>query len=688
MKHHVSLHYYFLFSMEKKTVLLLIFFLMAKSMFAIDFQGEIDSLENKLKNADAKEKTILFNKIAGFYLKGSDTVQAYNYFKKSIHISEKRNFAVEEYHLFQYVIGPFNSNGDYKSSIVFLRKILHYVQNKNMQKGVGFAYSFLGRQYLLMDNYDSSEKYQQLALDKFNELNCTYGKAIALDRYGYIFMIQSQYLKALKYYYKAIHINRKLKVQHDIGVSLYHIGLTKLYLSDYEDAVSYILKSLKIWDLLNDVANKWNCNELIGNIYIKMGNYNTALYYHRIALDIRQKCLEPALQSGNKVAPVYMLGIAYSYNNIGEVYLNLKQYDSAYYYALKSLKIKKTCSVASKDDLANSLLNLGNIYCALNKPDSAFLLINKALKLFKETHNRSSYAEALYGLGKLNGKLNNFSLSKNNYLEALKIAKEVGVQSDVIEGYKNLSELYLKKKDYKHAYQYHMLYTQSKDSLLSTKNKNKIAELQISYKVDKKEQEIKHQHQIIKQKQHQIILTNFIGLLVFILAVSFIVFLIVSKKQKEKILEKEKENLQKELDLKNRDLVCNVSKIYTKNQMINNVAHTLTKNTIHFKQSNIGIIKDIIGELQHNIDETSWTDFETRFAKVHKGFYDKLDAQYSHLTKSERKLCAMLKLGLSSKEIAAITLVRPESVDTARSRLRKKLGLSADESLFKFLKNY
>jgi len=47
----------------------------------------------------------------------------------------------------------------------------------------------------------------------------------------------------------------------------------------------------------------------------------------------------------------------------------------------------------------------------------------------------------------------------------------------------------------------------------------------------------------------------------------------------------------------------------------------------------------------------------------------------------------LLKLGMSSKEIAAITMIQSESVDTGRSRLRKKLGLSSDDRLFDFLKS-
>jgi len=244
--------------------------------------------------------------------------------------------------------------------------------------------------------------------------------------------------------------------------------------------------------------------------------------------------------------------------------------------------------------------------------------------------------------------------------------------------------------DYKNALEYHRLFSEEKDSILNmeNKNKNKIDVLQIEYQVNKKEQEINLQKNIIKQKEKQILYSLFIGILLLTIAIIVIAFVLYSKKQKEKILQQENENLQKELELKNKDLVCNVSKIFARNKVINHVANRLINSSEYFKQSNRKLVREIVRELKQNMDETGWKEFEIRFARVHESFYTKLDKQFPSLTNTERKLCAMLKLGLSSKGIAAITMIRSESVDTARSRLRKKLKLTNDESLTEFLKTF
>ena len=71
------------------------------------------------------------------------------------------------------------------------------------------------------------------------------------------------------------------------------------------------------------------------------------------------------------------------------------------------------------------------------------------------------------------------------------------------------------------------------------------------------------------------------------------------------------------------------------------------------------------------------------FVKFYTGYF--LDEKFPELTNIERKVCAMLKLGMSSKNIAAITMTQSESVDITRSRLRKKLNLTRDENLTGFL---
>jgi len=74
-----------------------------------------------------------------------------------------------------------------------------------------------------------------------------------------------------------------------------------------------------------------------------------------------------------------------------------------------------------------------------------------------------------------------------------------------------------------------------------------------------------------------------------------------------------------------------------------------------------------------------------RICLVHNKFYNTLNSKFPDLTPNELKLCAFLRLNMSTKEIAAITYQSYNSLSTARYRLRKKLGLDEHTNLITYL---
>ena len=80
-----------------------------------------------------------------------------------------------------------------------------------------------------------------------------------------------------------------------------------------------------------------------------------------------------------------------------------------------------------------------------------------------------------------------------------------------------------------------------------------------------------------------------------------------------------------------------------------------------------------------------WEEFEHWFRQVHTGFYSTLRENFPELSESELKVCALLRLKMSSKDIARVMNVQPPSVDIYRHRIRKKMDLQGDENLASFL---
>lgn len=110
---------------------------------------------------------------------------------------------------------------------------------------------------------------------------------------------------------------------------------------------------------------------------------------------------------------------------------------------------------------------------------------------------------------------------------------------------------------------------------------------------------------------------------------------------------------------------------------------------LDFKKENQRIIQDIINELKSNQNTNTWAEFEAHFTQVHTDFYKNLHEQFPNLTANEKKLCAFIKLNMSTKDIGSITYQSVKSISVARSRLRKKLNIESDEvNLVSFLANF
>jgi FixJ family two-component response regulator len=84
-------------------------------------------------------------------------------------------------------------------------------------------------------------------------------------------------------------------------------------------------------------------------------------------------------------------------------------------------------------------------------------------------------------------------------------------------------------------------------------------------------------------------------------------------------------------------------------------------------------------------NDSDWQIFESLFDQAHENFFKRLKTAYPDLTQSDLKLCAYLKLNLTSKEIAPLLNISFRGVETRRYRLRKRLSLESDENLVSFI---
>ncbi|WP_334058568.1 helix-turn-helix and ligand-binding sensor domain-containing protein [Polaribacter sp. P097] len=147
----------------------------------------------------------------------------------------------------------------------------------------------------------------------------------------------------------------------------------------------------------------------------------------------------------------------------------------------------------------------------------------------------------------------------------------------------------------------------------------------------------------------------------------------------QKIIKLNNDKLRSNIESKNRELATSTMSIIKKNEFLNTIKQELTAN------GNSGIPK-VIKFIDKNLNNTDdWKMFQEAFNNADKKFLKKIKAKHPELTPNDLRLCAYLRLNLSSKEIAPLLNISPRSVEVKRYRLRKKINLPHDANLTNYI---
>ncbi|MEM8845736.1 MAG: triple tyrosine motif-containing protein [Bacteroidota bacterium] len=156
----------------------------------------------------------------------------------------------------------------------------------------------------------------------------------------------------------------------------------------------------------------------------------------------------------------------------------------------------------------------------------------------------------------------------------------------------------------------------------------------------------------------------------------------LTKAQNEKeIVQIKNDQLKKEFQNKSNELAASTMSIIKKNELLSKAKEQLMAN-VEEKES----IKPIIDIIDRNLNQNDdWELFKEAFNNADRKFLKKLKKEHPNLSPNDIRLCAYLRLNLSSKEIAPLLNISARSVEIKRYRLRKKMGLEHDANLVDYI---
>lgn len=395
-------------------------------------------------------------------------------------------------------------------------------------------------------------------------------------------------------------------------------------------------------------------NMHIAEIHLKTKNYEDALKFYK-------KCIPGYSKVKN-------MNLAYLYQDIGVTFTHSNQVDSAFLYFEKSKKILDTINlgVQSYNEL---YLEIVGLYYNIN--------VNKASFYFSLVDTTS-----LYGFQYCQYYLHKARLSQGR--DRILLGEKAHSCIEKKSGFELKQEIafflyqeYKKTKNIEKTLTFLQLRTSLKDKLRLAYNKAEVERIMIEDILGKKKEELKLAEVTNKIKSYWIVL---IVLILFLFLV--LIYMVFKAKNKtHKQIKKRKEILEKE-NLEIKDDLTNISLQLSRDR---NFLQKTKEELKMFSKENSELRDLYVNTNQFIISENNKNNFEEKIKSIEESFFYELDSK-AKFTKTEKKLAALLKLNMTTKEIAPILGVSQKSIEVYRYKLRKKLNLNRSESIHDYLK--
>ncbi|MEM6524737.1 MAG: tetratricopeptide repeat protein [Bacteroidota bacterium] len=618
-----------------------------------------------------------------------------------------------------HVIDSYDSlwENDQQQAISYLKDRLADPGRTTKQKS-DFAFK-LADGFFFTGKLDSAIKYLDYATLSYKNLGLDSLQFESIFQSGVYSRRSGKVPQAREYYVKALGFAREIKQPMLEGDALNAIGVTYYSQGDMVNALQYYLDAMTIFEKAGNKPKLGKSYNNIGIIYKVFNNYDKAIEYYNKSINIRLD-----LKLANKTYPAFfninelyhstnrpqqalnttkkLLKIAldsdeidlqyHAYDMLLNDYLHSNNLDSA------KLNIDEFAALAIDDyDSAKVERHIARVYLKSGQPDKAIPLFLKSLNTFKSYNHIVVMAESMLYLSDSYFALGNFKKSISYAQDAYRIAKREQSNSLVIRSLEKLHKAYLANSDFKAAYDYLSLakiyqdstYNESKASIAgSMEASQKLAEREKDNLVLQKNAEIRER---TIENQRLLIAAAVIGALLVIIVAYLLIKTQGNKKRLAEIeaqMSREQANrVEEELAYKNQEIVNFAVQITEKNEF-------LEKLNIQVKKLN-GRAKELPEELKQIVElvkahfsiTEQREEFHQHVENVYDAFFQRLESKYPGLSMSEKRLAALIRINLTSKDIASVVNISPKSVDMNRYRLRKKMGLTSEENLNEILQN-
>lgn len=653
-------------------------------------QATLGHLQSALKEFDKSCQTLeqalevytkgehLFGQARVFFFMGycerwqNNHLTAIKYYKKSLDLLQKEKEQIKfapalkkreflKGRGWQRLGDSYYLRGDFSDANHCYKKALKiYLEQGNQRRQLGI-YVDLNLVYRVLGDIKRAFEYSKIGLQLAKKIKDKRREAFLYNNTALIYEMQGEYLEAIKLYQKTLELSTS--IDHKEGILL--------------------------------------SRQNLGNIYMKTRKYNDAYASY-------QKALELAMKIKNKRREMDIL------YNLAHLSAKRGAYDKALTTYQKALKYYTNMGILRNK--AAAFKAIGSVYMTQDRLEKALEKYQQSYRIAQKIKHRVLRAQLANVLATVLIKLKDYEQAQKYRQIAFQIGKDMDSKKIILKSYFNQSLIDASLQHYEQALENYKQYHVIKDSLSNIAKIKKLELLRIHYKMDEREKELKLKNRtisVLKEKntaKKQLI----IGLFAVIgIGIIFIIWQKSTSKKMIRLRDMQQQLLHEQLQKKTmgqqmlqEQVKRNQVQQASLEETLIERNHELTKQALYMIQK-----RELLNEIKSNIEEIvvasdgevkkqirkvlritknelskneAWENFTQTFEIAHPQFFSKLKSSFPELTPYEIKLCALLRLNFSSKELALILNIAIDSVNKARFRLRKKLEL-ADENLNEYL---
>lgn len=344
-----------------------------------------------------------------------------------------------------------------------------------------------------------------------------------------------------------------------LGVCQYRNGYYPKALESYQ-------KTLSLAEKTNDLQFQAVALNNFANIHTDLKNYSLALSYFQQAIDIKTKMGDEK-------------GVVASRENMANIYSKSGDYDRALEQYENVLKYKEANN--DEEGISITLMNIGFTYEKLEKFNSALEYYTKSLIILYRLEEYRNISVCLNNIGDIYYAQGKFKQAIDSSEKSLAIGEKLKSKANIKSSAYSLTNSYVERDNYKQAYNYHVLYSEMKDSLFNEESAKVLQEMETKYQTEKKQQEIEKQNltidkQAAQSRSQRIMLMAMLGGLVLVLLIAIQVYRGYKQKKKANAL----------LSSKN-------SEIEEKNVHLNDANIEISSKKAEIEEKNLNIMDSI-----------------------------------------------------------------------------------------------